>query len=520
MINNQHIQRAVSKIKLRSEIHTDFQRLSDIYVDPGALIQLSNENSQIFYGRRGTGKTHLLRALGATLLDENSDNALVAYIDCRTLGSAATFCETNKPTSLRCISLFSDIVKILSDNILEEIVKVNDFNLLDKLDKLTKTSGLDFIASDFTEGDEHTSGNEERINVFISKNPSIAGETRENINTKEFATSTGKIISNIKFPQLNTCLDFILSKLNSRLYVLIDEFSSIPRDIQPFFSEFIKKGLLSCQRVTIKIAALEHRSQFKTKINDHQFGFEVGPEIPVTLDLDEYFVFDKNKENVKNLYKSVLYGHINSALERPTFMQEEFAIYNKDDFARSLFNEESTFEELARAAEGVIRDLINIFQIAFFDTLRQGRETIDKKSIAMAAKKWYEDDKRKDLDEELILLLGKIINEVIGDKKARAFMLSRDLEGNNLIQGLVDARVLHLIAKGYSGQDKSGERYNIYSLDYGTYIDLKSTKNAVEPDFFEAEEGSDFVVPFDDKRSIRRIILNKNLLDLPGKLIL
>ena len=92
-----------------------------------------------------------------------------------------------------------------------------------------------------------------------------------------------------------------------------------------------------------------------------------------------------------------------------------------------------------------------------------------------------------------------------------------------MIQSLFDLRLIHLISRGYSDKENSGQRYNIYALDYGTYVDLKRTKS--EPKDFELEsEGSEHlgfeerngeerVVPFADKRSIRRVILHPSIFD-------
>ena len=54
----------------------------------------------------------------------------------------------------------------------------------------------------------------------------------------------------------------------------------------------------------------------------------------------------------------------------------------------------------------------------------------------------------------------------------------------------------------------------VYSLDYGTYVDLKNTTKQPEIDFNEDFEYSDeIIVPFDDNRSIRRIVLSENMLN-------
>ena len=47
-----------------------------------------------------------------------------------------------------------------------------------------------------------------------------------------------------------------------------------------------------------------------------------------------------------------------------------------------------------------------------------------------------------------------------------------------MIQRLFDARVIHFVKRGYADKDNPGVRYNIYTLDYGTYVDLlKQLKN-------------------------------------------
>ena len=93
-------------------------------------------------------------------------------------------------------------------------------------------------------------------------------------------------------------------------------------------------------------------------------------------------------------------------------------------------------------------------------------------------------------------------------------MVSRALEKHPGISRLFDLRIIHLIHKGYADKDNPGIRYNIYTLDYGTYVDFKKTSREPKLDFTQREEDEkDFIVPFDDKRSIRRIILTEENLN-------
>jgi hypothetical protein len=81
---------------------------------------------------------------------------------------------------------------------------------------------------------------------------------------------------------------------------------------------------------------------------------------------------------------------------------------------------------------------------------------------------------------------------------------------------LFDFRVIHLVQRGYADKDNPGLRYKIYPLDYGTYVDLLGTKTAPLGDFTEdlADSAENVVVPFDDRRSIRRIILREQHLEV------
>jgi ABC-type cobalamin/Fe3+-siderophores transport system ATPase subunit len=61
MIQDKELAKAVAAIPQRSEKQSNTQKLVEAFVDPGILPQIDNINSQIIYGRHGTGKTHLLR---------------------------------------------------------------------------------------------------------------------------------------------------------------------------------------------------------------------------------------------------------------------------------------------------------------------------------------------------------------------------------------------------------------------------------------------------------------------------
>jgi hypothetical protein len=144
--------------------------------------------------------------------------------------------------------------------------------------------------------------------------------------------------------------------------MLIDEWSSLPPELQPYLAEFLKRGMLAAPRATLKIASLEHRSHFEKSLTGFLIGFEVG-RLAAAQDLDNYYVFDRNPEQLTKAYADMLLRHSSSELP-DSYLESRYGIRDGKSLAPRLFTERNTFKELARASEGVLRDLICIFTSA------------------------------------------------------------------------------------------------------------------------------------------------------------
>ncbi len=62
-LDDRLVRHAVGSLLERSERQVDLEHVAATFVDPGIAMRLDNNNNQILYGRRGTGKTHALRVL-------------------------------------------------------------------------------------------------------------------------------------------------------------------------------------------------------------------------------------------------------------------------------------------------------------------------------------------------------------------------------------------------------------------------------------------------------------------------
>lgn len=521
MLQDQNLMAAVSRIVQRSERQEDTQKLVGTYVDVGLLPQLHNTNHQIFYGRRGTGKTHVVKVLESRLTAD--PNNTVVYIDCRTLGSTSQFSDATVPLPRRCLALFRDILLAVHHALLEHIVQhppatksTEAFNAADRLAQIITEPLSVLRAEKFTASAESATQKKGSASLAVAADSGaragIASEHTDSTSGRQESQFSVETQDKVIFPELLQALKEVLELAGTRLYLLIDEWSSLPLDIQPFLAEFLKRGVVPLTSATLKIGALEYRCRFSERRDGRSVGLELGADIATAPDLDDYFVFDRNPEYVTETYADVLLKHLNSELP-DGYLAEKFGVASGRQLASRLFTERSIFAELARASEGVMRDLINIFTRAFFNAQRRGRDSIDKRAVLDSAQQWFEQDKASYLDDQLQEILRRIVHEVIGKRRARSFLLPRQLEKHPNIQRLFDARVLHHMQRGYADKDNPGVRYNIYAIDYGAYVDLIGTSNEPELGLEANRTEPDLVVPFDDKRSIRRIILDKETLE-------
>jgi hypothetical protein len=520
MVQDKELAKAVASIPQRSEKQSDVQKLVGAFVDPGILPQIENINSQIIYGRRGTGKTHVLRVLESSL--RAKERTCVIYVDARTFGSTSQFSDATIPLSTRCTSLFRDLLGEVYNGLLDFVVQQDSPDVDKALEQ------INLLASAATEAlaEKRKESESEREALKSAANASV--ESKLAAASSSVAASLGRTSSNeseiasvyrfeysdkVVFPAVSSALKETLKPFNASLYVLLDEWSSLPLDVQPYLAEFVKRSFLPLTNVSIKIGSLEYRSAFGFSTPNGIVGFEMGADISAFLDIDDYYVYDRNPEGITDAFANMLVRHLSNEL--PPGYLETIGIENGAKLASRLFTERKVFQELVRASEGVVRDLINIFSKAYFVSHRKAKEKIERDAVLEAARQWFEQDKERNLSEELRSVLRRITDDVIGTRRARSFLLPRELGDHPIIQQLFDLRVLHLVQRGYADKDRPGVRYNIYSLDYGTYVDLMNTSRKPELGFeiVENAEEKDWVVPFDDKRSIRRIILTPKSLE-------
>ena len=508
----------ILRLSKRAEKYS-IEQLVASFVDVGPLFTLlSNTDNQIIFGRRGTGKTHVLSYLNNDL---SSRGITTIQVDMRTMGSTGgIYSDPSLPIAERASRLLSDALCAIHDGILEICVEDNNgvydlSRLAQSLDNLAEhITAVTVSGTVTTSVAENASSNlnqsvEAKIGVSNNGIDTSVGGSQSSGQIESIAESrqeTGAERLRIHFGAVTRDIQRIVGELpNKQLWVLLDEWSEIPLDLQPFLADLLRRTLYPVDGVTVKIAAIEQRCNFRQYLEtgESYIGIEIGADASASLNLDEFMVFDNNDDQAKDFFGNLLYKHVRSVSSERDIPQ------SKSRFINDLFTQQGAFEEFVRASEGVPRDAINIASLS-------AQKAMDKQisipHIRESARNWFHRSKNQAISsrDDATKLLEWIINEVIGQRQARAFLLRSNVN-DPLISLLYDARILHLLKQGVSAQLLPGQRFNVYALDYGCYVDLIATTRAPKGlliDEMESGEVEYIEVPKTDFRSIRNSVLD------------
>lgn len=308
---------AVAGIRRRAEKQTDWEKLEAVFVKSDLFDRVRSPDSQLVLGRRGTGKTHLIRVFQKEAIGHGE---LALYVDCTRLGSG--FTGLSLPPDVIARKYFVSLLNQLGTDLLDEAMRL----------ERPEPEKQNRIISHLCYG-------------LVPSKPDGSD-------------------SLFNYRQISDSLSAVLRELNiDRLFLILDEWALIPVQAQPTFAEFIKRGLLSVPSVSLKLLAVNYQCQFSRRDGDDLVGLERGADIPEVLDIDRYLVFDEKRDYVVRFFAELLYNHLGAELGWPLDEDGDQKVRQVNE----LFTQSTAFTELVRAAEGNPRDFLCVFSRAYFD---------------------------------------------------------------------------------------------------------------------------------------------------------
>ena len=456
-------------IQRRAERQLLDEKLVGCFVPNRVLDELDSTSNQLLFGRRGVGKTHTLKVFAS---ERVLAGELTVYLDCTSFGSGLGANGSSKNVGIR---FFRTLLRSLADSLCE-----------------------------------HASRREPPLDGFDDQIITALA----NIESASEAKSDGATFDYFGIQRyVNEFLDLIGAE---RVTILVDEWAQVPRNAQPFLAEFIKRAFFANPRVTMKIGVVDFTHRLNVEYDGSCIGLERAADVFGDIQMDRYFVWDQDQQFVQRFFAEVIYNHLAVELGLGLDIKTE----GKYQFVlNSLFTQERVLVEMCRAAEGNARDLLVLFAKAHARFCQQTtHQRIGLDDVHSASTELYRGDKYSNISTEQHLerFLEHLIDSVIKEKKSRTFMVPFHLRNHPLLQRLYSARILHLLDVEWAHPDRPGERYSLVTMDYGTYVSFRGTRN--EPDqqvFWELRPSQPDVdlVPLDDRRSIRRIVVPETALE-------
>jgi hypothetical protein len=480
---NGNVNRALMRAFKRSE-DADDETLAKTFVSiPPLESMLRSPQHQIVYGRRGTGKTHILRYLTNS---ERAINRAAIYVDMRTIGSSmGLYGDTQLPLAARATALLVDMVQAVHAHIFE--LTLTDASFVDRLHEIGPK--LDLLATAATE--VHVAGEVEteathansteadrggRAGVEISGTPKVtaglAGKRSDSRSSQTRRTQRGLERLHVSFGQLSSALRGLVSALpHATLWILIDEWSSLPMDLQPFLADLLRRSAFTVSGITVKIGAIERRSNFVARGKQGDYvGIELGADTSASIDIDDYLTFEESRTEVQDFFSSLLFNHVKQLMSQEG---KDPGFPSAEEFIRVAFADGPAFPRLCFFAEGVPRDALQIASIA---ASLATDKPISAADVEGSNRQYFRRDKEGRLSNAAIEALNEVIERCV-ESERRIIALRRPGQSTSeVVQELFDFRLLHRRAQRIPIPERPiSEKYDLFMVDLGCFEDLMRT---------------------------------------------
>jgi hypothetical protein len=291
------------------------------------------------------------------------------------------------------------------------------------------------------------------------------------------------------FSEISASLERVLDALGlADIVLLIDEWTTIPVDIQPYVAEFLKRTIIPTAGMSLKIGSLRYNSVFSLQESGGgRIGFEFGGAISQIIDLDDHYTFGSDTAAAAGAFTDLLWLHLVALLPGQDYLMHKHGAATPEMLRQKLFAGHIPFGDLMGAASGVVRDFLSIFTIAYFRAAVAKTDRVEVSAVRDAARIAFESSKLPNLSPEQEEMLYSIAQELRMHNSESLFMLDKKDSFNATIQALFDSRVIHILKRGHYGSMKPAGPLTVYSLDYGVIPWMGGSVKGGVPNAYRAD---------------------------------
>jgi hypothetical protein len=477
------------------------------FIEParGTLDRAKSRRHHLVFGRRGSGKTSLLRKAGADLTLQRIPSAFIdleafkghAYPDVllsilietlnafdRWLESAGVHPAT-KTSFWRRIwggtparaPLDKKKVQVVRGNLRNQIRTLETLLHSEDDAQLTTEKGVAEAVAE-----EQSAGAEAKLaagaaSLSANANAKTSASMESKHTTTEASRRNKTNILHRRIIDFQKLFEEIVDLSGSDAFIFLDDLYHIARQDQAHVLDYFHR-IVKGRSVWLKVGTIRHRTDWYHHGNP-PIGLKLGDDcddIDLDITLEKY---------------ELARGFLLQILDK---LIQDAGLNDHDELLAS-----GGIERLVLASGGVARDFLTIFRKAV-DVARERGETyrgdrINAEDVNVAAGE-HDSAKRDELKrdtleerEQLESALKTIQDFCIGNS-VNCFLVERDLEskGKELLGELVDLRFVHVVASRTTARELPGKLFTAYMLDISQYTGERRRRELVMIAFWKREE--------------------------------
>jgi|YNPNPStandDraft_1061719.scaffolds.fasta_scaffold36572_1 hypothetical protein len=440
------------------------------FVDLGFVNRLASNRNHVIFGRRGSGKSVLLRELETRLESSRTHTVLI---------DVEQIAQKSYPNLIIEILLISlrDLLAHTRAGLLNKL-HLSRRNLAREIEaEIRRLESLyqkpDEVKQKVLEREQKESKTEfsEEISTIqsilrLAANLSNRKATEQAIEEEATWKKIGALFNSIG--NYRALINKWLEEMGyDALYILVDDFYQIDLLHQPLIADYLKR-LLRGIPCYLKVATVRNRSLLFVKDNLTEAGLQAAHDY-TSLDLDfSLDDFSQARNFLSTILRNVCEGRLGPL--------------NPD----SLFESDGVdaLDILTEASGGNPRDFINLLHdIIATKRMSRAKTPITHSDILISVVNYYDREIKKDMERTYLNfhILNSFLKQVIAVCQENAdigfYVSNKDLKNypaiSSLIGQLADSRFIHLLTLAYdppSPDDKPASAYVMSMGIYGEYL--------------------------------------------------
>ncbi|MGY1574337.1 ORC-CDC6 family AAA ATPase [Faecalibacterium duncaniae] len=512
-----------SGIQLNSDALT-FKDCYNVCANKQKIEFLRCNLNQIIYGRRGTGKTTLLKAF-TYAVNNNGCNFVPFHFD----KEQAFYCQMDRYVSSREVQAVNKtkdraylcIVKLLKDlnewfinyatnatvSPYDENKIIDTLSLLDELinignRKISKTEECGKIETTSNTVLKSEFGG--HVSLSTSK-LRFSGEHKRKSSTKNKRIFSFEADYILDLEEISKCIETIIALLGwKRLYICIDEFTTIDigvgYTIQPYVAQLLKYLFFKSPHITVKIASVWSMSRMQQRqVNGIRQGLELGQDIFESDELTLDSMFSHCNDDAKHFFNTLLVNYYlmgrskqdNSPLNSGAQLRDCFSSNEDETFHGQLLNilfENESFLYLVCGSQGVPRLFGELLTRCISKTKSRKLPRINPTVVFESIISDYTVNVRQRVQYSSRIFIK--IENYVSQKRHRFFLVKMEDYNRalNYFDGFTATAVIHQCTSEQLPRSIRNS-YKLFYVHYGNYLESLHEKGL--KNFYETASSAD-----------------------------